>query len=317
MLPLVSMVPACSSETADGVALGTLERDRLELIAESAEPIVAIRATEGQRVAAGTELVRLEDSAHATLVAAAQAEVDAARNRLAELVNGPRSEEILEARARAEGAESAADSETREYRRVEELVARQLTAQSALDRQRAIRDRALSEQKEAHARLKLLLRGTRVEELDQARDALKRAEAGLESARITRERLVVRAPRAGVIEALPYKLGERPQAGAPVVVMLADGDTYARVYIPGAIRPQVTPGAAAQVHVDGVEGTLRGQVRYIAAEAAFTPYYALTQEDRGRLSYLAEITIADGKGAELPVGIPVEVRFAPLATAQR
>jgi hypothetical protein len=33
----------------------------------------------------------------------------------------------------------------------------------------------------------------------------------------------VRAPRAGWIEALPYKLGERPPAGAPVVVMLAEG----------------------------------------------------------------------------------------------
>jgi HlyD family secretion protein len=263
------------------------------------------------------ELVRLEDAAHAAQVAGAQADVDGARNRLAELVNGPRGEEILEARARAGGAQSAADSEASEYRRIEELVGRKLMAQSALDRQRAIRDRAVSDHKEAQARLTLLLRGTRVEELDQARDALKRAEAALERARITRERLVVRAPRSGTIEALPYKLGERPQAGAPVVVMLADGDTYARVYVPGAIRSRVTPGAAAQVHVDGIEEDLRGQVRYIAAEASFTPYYALTQEDRGRLSYLAEITIADDRGASLPAGIPVEVRFAAPATALR
>jgi HlyD family secretion protein len=69
--------------------------------------------------------------------------------------------------------------------------------------------------------------------------------------------------------------------------------------------------------VDGIDGTLRGQVRYIAAQAAFTPYYALTQEDRGRLSYLAEVTIIDEKGADLPAGVPVEVRFAPLATAER
>jgi HlyD family secretion protein len=268
-------------------------------------------------VAAGTELVRLQDSTHSAAVAAAQAGVDAVRNRLAELVNGPRGEEILEARARAEGAASAAESESREFQRIEELVARKLTSQSALDRQRAIRDRARSEQKEAQARLEMLLRGTRMEELDQARDALRRAEAELERAKITLGRLVVRAPRAGTIEALPYKLGERPQAGAPVVVMLADGETYARVYVPGAIRTRVTAGAPAQVHVDGVEGELRGQVRYIAAEAAFTPYYALTQEDRGRLSYLAEITILDEQAPGLPVGIPVEVRFAPLATAER
>jgi HlyD family secretion protein len=54
-------------------------------------------------------------------------------------------------------------------------------------------------------------------------------------------------------------------------------------------------------------------VRYISAEATFTPYYALTQKDRSRLSYLAEIDVDDPRAAELPVGIPVQV--APAARA--
>ena len=51
-------------------------------------------------------------------------------------------------------------------------------------------------------------------------------------------------------------------------------------------------------------------MRYISAEAAFTPYYALTQKDRARLSYLAEVALDDPRAAVLPVGVPVQVTMA-------
>jgi HlyD family secretion protein len=117
----------------------------------------------------------------------------------------------------------------------------------------------------------------------------------------------MRAPRDGRVEALPYKLGERPPTGAPVVVMLADGLPYARIYVPEPLRARVTAGTAVNVSVDGIEGALRGIVRYVSAEAAYTPYYALTQKDRARLSFLAEVTLDDPRAASLPVGLPVQV----------
>jgi HlyD family secretion protein len=48
-------------------------------------------------------------------------------------------------------------------------------------------------------------------------------------------------------------------------------------------------------------------VRYVSAEAAFTPYYALTQKDRSRLAYLAEITLDDPAAQALPAGQPIQV----------
>ena len=101
----------------------------------------------------------------------------------------------------------------------------------------------------------------------------------------------VRAPRDGLVEALPYKLGERPPAGVPLVLLLADGAPYARIYVPEPLRAQVTAGRAVDVTMDGVDGALRGVIRYVSAEAAYTPYYALTQKDRTRLSFLAEVAL--------------------------
>jgi HlyD family secretion protein len=63
--------------------------------------------------------------------------------------------------------------------------------------------------------------------------------------------------------------------------------------------------------VDGHEKDYPGHVRWISSEAAFTPYYALTQHDRSRLAYLAEIDLVDG--IILPAGVPAEVRFPDLA----
>jgi HlyD family secretion protein len=47
----------------------------------------------------------------------------------------------------------------------------------------------------------------------------------------------------------------------------------------------------------------------VASEAAFTPYFALTERDRGHLAYLAEIDLVGETARELPTGLPVEVTF--------
>jgi HlyD family secretion protein len=59
--------------------------------------------------------------------------------------------------------------------------------------------------------------------------------------------------------------------------------------------------------VDGVAQPFTGALRYIAGEASFTPYYALTQRDRSRLAYLAEIDLPEPAARNLPAGVPVEV----------
>ncbi|HEY4644966.1 MAG TPA: HlyD family efflux transporter periplasmic adaptor subunit [Steroidobacteraceae bacterium] len=314
---LLMLLAGCGGPADSGVALGTLERDRLELPAEASEPIIDLSVREGAAVATGQVLLRLDPAKAAAQRASLQAQAGIARHRLTELVHGPRAEEVLEARARLAGAESELLTEASEYTRQQELLAKNLTSPSAVDRQRALRDRAESARKEALAELTLLLKGTRVEELDQARAALDQAEAELRQYEISMERLTVRAPRAGVIEALPFKLGERPPAGAAVVVMLAEGAPYARVYVPQPVRSQIKAGMAAQVHVDGFAEPFSGEVRFISADAAFTPYYALTQKDRSRLSYLTEVVLTEPRAAALPTGITVEVGFPALSSALR
>jgi HlyD family secretion protein len=76
---------------------------------------------------------------------------------------------------------------------------------------------------------------------------------------------------------------------------------------------RITPGTVARILVDGLDEPLDGRVRWVSSEAAFTPYFALTEHDRGRLSYAAKIDLEDFS-RRLPDGVPVEVVFPRVAT---
>jgi HlyD family secretion protein len=308
LLPLVLLLglAACDGGERD-VLLGTLERDRLELVAETRDPIVEISVREGEQVAEGQPLLRLDPAALDAAVAEATAAVAEANARLDEAVTGPRREQVLAARARVAGAEGRLAAARSEHERIEALVARRLLAQSQLDQSRAALETATADAGVAREQLLELERGTRSEALDQAQAALARAEANRAQLEVSRARLDLVAPRAGLVEALPYRLGERAPPGAPLVVMLADGQPYARVFVPAPQRVAVAAGTPATIRVYGSDRQWSGRVRFVGSEAAFTPYYALNERDRSRLSYLAEVELTEADAASLPVGVPVEV----------
>jgi HlyD family secretion protein len=303
-----SALSACS-RSGNGTLVGTLERDRIEIVAEASEPIVSLEVREGDRVTTGQVLMKQDTDIASARYAQADAQVAEAKHRLEELQKGARSETISEARARLEAARATAERDVRELARAEELVKQRLISYSELDRIRAARETSAAAAREAEAALTELLNGTRIEQLDQAKAALAAAESARRQLEITDARLVVRATRNGVVDALPYKAGERPPRGATVAVLLADTPAFARVYVPEPLRARVTPRTRALVYVDGVENPLEGFVRWVASDAAFTPYFALTQRDRSRLAFLAEVEITDGRVGTLPSGVPVEVQL--------
>lgn len=302
------LLAACARQSPPP-AVGTLERHRFEIAATAAEQIIAMPVREGQAVKQGDVVAQLDASSLAANRASVAAQSSQATHRLDELVHGARSGEIAQARERVAAAQAVRDQNEKEYLRLADLLSRGLVAQSQVDVQLQLRDSSAADLKSAQAALDLLLQGTRSEQLDQARAALNSAQSLLQQQDVLLGRLTLVAPVDGVIEALPYRLGERPALGAPVVVMLASGMPYARVYIPEPQRAHLRAGQSLAVHVDGVKQAFKGTLRYMAGEASFTPYFALTQRDRSRLAYLAEIDLTEPAAMNLPVGVPVEVRL--------
>jgi len=291
-------------------SLGTLARDRIELAADSSEPIVAIYVVEGQTVTAGDALLRQDDAVIEAQFAQAEAQLDLAAARLAEILRGPRAEEVREAEARLAGAEALLLHEGQTLARIRRLTEADAAAVENLDVARARQAEARARRDQASAVLDALRAGATDEQIAQARAGHASAKAVVRGLRVRRERLVVRAPRDAVIDVLPYEVGERPLPGSPVMIVVAAGAPYARVFVPEPIRVHLHPGVEAVIQIDGLAQPFSGKIRSIAQEPAFTPYYALNRRDRGRLAYVAKIDLVDPDAAHLPSGVPVEVTFA-------
>jgi HlyD family secretion protein len=299
----------CSGD-AGGALLGTLERDRIELIAEAQETIVEVAVREGDAVKAGELVLRLDPSDVETRVAQARANALEAERLYAQYVAGARIEDVNEARARVASAAARSKIESVEFDRTQKVVTQGLSPVSALDRQRALRDSAIADERAARERLAQLVHGTRTEVVEQAGAALDAARAQVTGLELSLDRHAVKSPRAGIVDALPYKLGERPPKGAPVVVLLAGGQPYARVFIPEPRRTAVRAGTPATVRIDGTDRAWKAEIRHVSSEAAFTPYYSLNTRDRSRLAYLAEVVLTEPDAVDLPTGMPVEVTLA-------
>lgn len=312
LLLVALMLVACENNGAHLV--GTLERDRITLLAERSEPVIAVHANEGERVKKGQLILELDPSRALAERERLAALARQAERRVDELVRGPRKESILETRARLASAEGLLENAQHEFERLQQLRSENLVSVAALDAARAQRDARKGEHDAARAALQALLEGTTVEELDQARAELDATRAALHLQELVIERLSIEAPRDGRIEAIPFERGAQPPVNAEVVILLAAGEPYARAYIPAAWREQFSTGSKVTVHVPGF-GNFPGHVRWVSASAAFTPYFALTEHDRDRLSYAAEIDLTGEAAKKLPAGLPVEI-FASQSEAQ-
>lgn len=304
-LPL-GLIAACDIENDPNRVVGYLESDRVEIAATFDEPIARIPVVEGQAVGKGELLLQQDDSRIKARIAEARAMLAQAEARLDELVRGPRREQIAAARANVAAAEQQLRLLTRDHERALRVFEQDLASREALDRATTALEVGRAELEARAANLSELLEGTTIEELRQAEAATDAAAARLTQLEVDLQRHSAYAPADGVIDSILFEPGERPRAGEPMLVLLAGDQPHARIYVPESIRVAVASGTPARLLVDGLDEPLRGRVRWVASNAAFTPYFALTERDRGRLSFAAEVDIA-GLERRLPDGVPVEV----------
>jgi HlyD family secretion protein len=300
---LATTVLAGCAETGPVPLVGTLEWDRIAVTAELAEPVLSWAVAEGDRVEAGAVLLELDARRQEARIGEARSQLAVNEARLAELTHGARIETIDAMRANLARSRAAQTDAEAEYTRVAELRKRELVAASAVDQALAIRNQRRAETEGVEAQLRELTQGTRPEQIEQAAAAVEMARAALATLKLTRERLTVRAPRAGRVDALPFRPGDQPPVGAELVSLLVGDAPYARVFVPAPRRATLGIGARFEVRVEGVVGSFDATLRSIRNEPSFTPYYALAGDDASRLVYRAEL-ILDG-GADLPAGLPM------------
>jgi HlyD family secretion protein len=198
-IPILLSITACD-RTETTYMVGTLERDRIDIIVENNEPIMRIAAKDGQQVAVG-DLILEQDPARMEARLAQQVGLrDQAAARLAELQRGPRQESIREARAKLEASRVEEVNALANYNRTRDIHAQGLSSDFRLDTDRTRYHTATAQVKADSEALDRLLNGTTVEELDQAIAAVAAAEAQVSQARLDLDRTRIFAPVNGIVD---------------------------------------------------------------------------------------------------------------------
>jgi len=268
---------------------------------------------EGQVVAAGQVLARLDDQDLKLEIAQRKAQVDAARAVLEELTSGSRKEEIAQAQAAWERAQAEERRARSDFERQKRLYEREVISAREFDLAKTAFEAAEARSREAREFLNLVRKGARAEKIEQARFALEQAQKALEAARTRLGYATLTAPIAGTVLSENIQAGEYVVPGTPIVTLGDVQRVYLRAYINETDLGRVKIGQKVKIATDAFPGkTYEGTITYISPQAEFTPKNIQTHKERVKLVYRIKVDIPN-PDLELKPGMPAdgEILFHP------
>jgi membrane fusion protein YbhG len=296
-------------------ASGTIEATDADLGFEIPGRIAEVAVREGDRVADGAELARLDTEELDAVVSAARAQLAAAEARLLELERGARPQELAQAEAAARSARDRAADMERDLVRARELHEGGAISRQALDKATTARDLADAALQQATQALALIREGPRQETIHAQRAFVEQASANLARAEATLSKAVIAAPFPGLVTVKHREAGEVVGPGAPVVTILDPDDRWVRIYVREDEIGRVHVGMRAEILSDSYRDRIyEGVVVFIGSEAEFTPRNVQTSEERTKLVYPVKVRITDDPDFELKPGVPADVTLVEEAS---
>lgn len=290
---------------------GYIEGDLLFIGPTEAGRVTALAVKEGDAVAAGDTVAKVEDDLQRADLDNAQAQLREAQAQLAN-VQAPlqRPEEIAILEAAEQRASAALDLSRIELKRQKDLVPKGASSQANLDAAQHSFDQNQAAYDEARQRIAAARIASRDQQIQAAEEAAAAAWAAVAAAEVRLARRTLRAPAAGTIQTLYYRVGEMVPEGRPIVSMLPPGLVKIRFFVPEAVLPKVALGERVAAACDGCPA-ITGKVIFISASAEYTPPVIYSREERAKLVYLIEARPDDPARAR--PGQPVSVSLGGVA----
>lgn len=198
----------------------------------------------------------------------------------------------------------------------EEEKAARLEAEETLRESRTRLDKARLDYNRAKS-----LRDKRVtspEDFDAAQQALLAAEHNAAARQRTLEQADWRynqkeknAPVSGLVYDTYYRPGEWAPAGSPVLSLLPPDYRKARFFVPQPDLGKFTTGTPVEIHLDGLPAPLPGRVSFVSPNAEYTLPIIYSRENRDKLVFLVEASLAPEHAVRLHPGAPLEVHLKP------
>jgi len=159
---------------------------------------------------------------------------------------------------------------------------------------------------EITAKLTLLKKGPRDEQISAARARLEQAKQALRLSEIRLDYATLTSPVTGLVLSDHVEAGEYVVPGTPVVTVGDIEHAWMRGYINESDLGRVKVGQTAKITTDTWPGKkYEGKVSFISAEAEFTPKNVQTTKERTKLVYRIKIDIPNPQ-MELKPGMPAD-----------
>lgn len=283
---------------------------------------------------AQASLDKLEAGARPEEIDEARARQMTAESALVEAQHGSRAEEVAAARARLAAAQVTLDKAQLDDDRSRKLLAQGAVPQADLDTadanlrgaqaQRDALAQALDElvngvrreeiaqaatrAAEARANAKLVLAGSRVEDIRAAQAEVEAARGKLDQIGVMIDELTVKAPAAARVETLDLRPGDILGPNAVAAVLLEDDQLYVRIYIPETQIGHAHVGADVPVSVDSFPGqTFKGSIEHIDMQGEYSPRNLQTADERANQVFATRVGLKEGVGT-LRAGMAASIR---------
>jgi HlyD family secretion protein len=308
---LAALIAVAGCERPDKDAWqGYVETEYTYVAPLEAGRIVALAVERGDQVEAGQPLFALEDDAERAARERAAAELAQAEADLADLRKGDRPQDLAIIQAQLDEARASMALSVPRLARREKMVKGSIIGEEELDQAKSAILADRGNIAEYEARLAEAKLPARVDQIAAAEKLVEARRAALADAEWRLSRRQEKAPAAGRIEDVFFRVGETANAAQGVVSLLTPDRLKLRIFVPEPDLARVAIGQKVAVGCDGCAPDLTATISFIARAAEFTPpvIYSLTR--REKLVFLVEAK-PDDPGQPWHPGLPVDVRPLP------
>ena len=290
----LTLLAACNSNGGNTITeTGTLEATEVTVSAQVGGNVLTFPPDEGSLVQTGDTLATIDPTQWNLQKQQAEANLRAADAQYKLTLEGPRQEDVTQAKA---SFESARD----DLQRMEELFKTKSIPQKQLDDART--RFTLAQQT-----LDKMKRGARKEEIALAKARRDQAQAQLDQLAKRAADCVITSPLDGTVINQFVEPGELVGPGTAVARIADLRELEVRVYVPETILPQLRLGSTASVQVDAFKDKqFNGRIVFISPTAEFTPKNIQTKDERVKLVFAVKLKVQNPDGA-LKAGLPADV----------
>ncbi|MCF3932810.1 HlyD family efflux transporter periplasmic adaptor subunit [Acuticoccus sp. M5D2P5] len=269
---------------------GRIEAVEIDVAAKTGGRIEDILVDEGEDVAVGQVLARMDTATlraqlreAQALLAQAKIGVDTANEQVTQAEAEQRaSEAVLKQR------EAELDIAKKTLDRVTQLVRRNTAPIAQQDEADATHQGATAIVAAAEAQVAATKAG-----ITSAQSGVVMAKAKVDAAEATIERIeadladaVLTSPREGRIQYLVARPGEVVASGATILNLVDLTDVYMTLFLPTSEAGRIAIGTEARIVLDAApEYVIPATVTYVASVAQFTPKTVETEEEREKLTF--------------------------------